>query len=127
MLGDEGPTVEQLTIRVAAGLVGVKLVHTIIWAFFAACIIAIPVLALMSRFGLAVLLNAVVLVEVAVIVVNGGRCPLTTVAARFTSDRRDNFDIYLPQLLARYNKQIFGSMYFVDLLLTAYLWTTHAT
>jgi len=33
---------------------------------------------------------------------------LTAVAARYTADRRDNFDLYLPQWLARYNKLIFG-------------------
>jgi hypothetical protein len=29
------------------------------------------------------------------------RCPLTGIAARYTDDRRDNFDIYLPPWLAR--------------------------
>ena len=42
---------------------------------------------------------------------NKGRCPLTSLAARYTADRRDNFDIYLPQWLARYNKLIFGTLY----------------
>ena len=37
--------------------------------------------------------------------------PLTAVAARYTDDRRANFDIYLPEWLARYNKQIFGPLY----------------
>jgi hypothetical protein len=32
----------------------------------------------------------------------------TAVAARYTDDRRTNFDIYLPEWLARYNRQIFG-------------------
>jgi hypothetical protein len=46
-----------------------------------------------------------------VLIANGGHCPLTAVAARYTTDRRDNFDIYLPECLARYNKLIFGSIY----------------
>ena len=46
-----------------------------------------------------------------VLIANGGRCPLTAVAARYTVDRRDNFDIYLPEWLARHNKLIFGSIY----------------
>ena len=41
------------------------------------------------------------------------RCPLTGVAARYTEDRQDNFDIYLPLWVARYNKQIFGTVYVV--------------
>jgi hypothetical protein len=64
-----------------------------------------------------------VFVEVAVLAVNGGRCPLTAVAARYTDDRRDNFDIYLPLWLARYNKLIFGTLFVVGLLLLGYtLW-----
>jgi len=50
---------------------------------------------------------------------NGWRCPLTDVAARYTDDRRANFDIYLPEWLARYNKQIFGPMYAVGLIVLA--------
>jgi hypothetical protein len=46
------------------------------------------------------------MIEVAVLVLNRMRCPLTGIAARFTEDRRANFDIYLPLWLARYNKQI---------------------
>jgi hypothetical protein len=35
----------------------------------------------------------------------------TAVAARYTDDRRANFDIYLPEWLARQNKEIFGPLY----------------
>jgi len=42
---------------------------------------------------------------------NKWRCPLTSVAARYTSDRRPNFDIYLPEWLAEHNKLIFGALY----------------
>ena len=34
------------------------------------------------------------------------RCPLTDVAARYTTDRAENFDIHLPLWLAKYNKII---------------------
>ena len=53
---------------------------------------------------------------------NRWACPLTGVAARFTTDRRDNFDIFLPLLLARYNKQVFGSLFVLAVAYTAYLW-----
>jgi hypothetical protein len=44
---------------------------------------------------------------------NRCRCPLTDVAARHTDARADNFDIYLPLWLARWNKTIFGTLFFV--------------
>jgi polyferredoxin len=80
----------------------IKTVHTAAWAFFVVCIIAVPLLAWAGRFALALLFIGIVAVEVVVIVVNGWRCPLTAVAARYTDDRRPNFDIYLPEWLARY-------------------------
>lgn len=89
----------------------VKVAHTLVWAFFAGCILAIPFFAWQSKLRIAVVLIVVVTIEVAVLLVNHMRCPLTNVAARYTSDRRDNFDIYLPLWLARYNKHIFGTLF----------------
>jgi hypothetical protein len=93
-----------------------------VWAFFAGSIVAIPVLAALRRLGAALVFIAIVLVEVVVLAVNGMRCPLTGVAARYTEDRRDNFDIYLPEWLARYNKHIFGTLYVLAVLYTAAQW-----
>ncbi|MFO1312717.1 MAG: hypothetical protein U1F41_11715 [Burkholderiales bacterium] len=92
-------------------LTAIKLGHTVVWAFFVGCIVAIPVFTAGSRLGLASLFTGIVALEVAVLVLNGMRCPLTGVAARYTDDRRANFDIYLPEWLARYNKEIFGTVY----------------
>jgi hypothetical protein len=50
---------------------------------------------------LAALLGALVSVELVILAANRCRCPLTAVAARYTEDRRANFDIYLPRWLAR--------------------------
>lgn len=66
------------------------------------------------------MVGALVLLEVGVLVVNRMRCPLTAVAARFTTERRDNFDIYLPLWLATHNKEIFGTLFVVGSLIS--LW-----
>ena len=100
-----------MTNEAARRLRTVKLLHTVVWAVFAGCIVAIPVLAWQSQLKVAAVLASGVLVEVVVLWLNGWRCPLTDVAARYTQDRRANFDIYLPEGLARYNKQIFGPLY----------------
>jgi len=85
----------------------IKLAHTLIWAVFAIAIAALPWLAWKQQFLLAAGVSAAVLVEGLVLALNRGRCPLTNVAARYTSDRSDNFDIYLPLWMARNNKPIF--------------------
>ncbi len=100
----------------------VKLVHTIIWAFFVACIVAIPLFTALSRFRLAFLFVAIVGFEVVVLMLNRMTCPLTDVAARYTSDRRANFDIYLPEWLARNNKTIFGTLYLMATLVLLARW-----
>jgi hypothetical protein len=100
----------------------IKLVHTAVWAGFAGCIVAIPVLALQQRFRLAALLALIVLGEVVVLAANRWRCPLTPIAARYTADRRANFDIYLPEWLARYNREIFGPLYLAGVVLLAVRW-----
>ena len=103
-------------------LVLVKVIHTLAWAFFAGCIIAIPVASWFGQHGLAGLLAAVVLIEVVVLAMNAWACPLTAVAARYTADRESNFDIYLPVWLARYNKQVFGPLYAVGMAFALLHW-----
>ena len=93
----------------------VKAVHTLAWAFFVASIAAVPTGAWIRRFDLALLAALAVLFEVGVLIVNDMRCPLTAIAARYTSDRRSNFDIYLPEWLARWNKEIFGTLFVLGL------------
>lgn len=92
-------------------LIRIKLLHTAIWLVFAGCIVAIPIAGFWSKFECAAVLTGLVLVECAVLALNRGRCPLTDLARRYTEERMDNFDIYLPLWLARRNKTIFGTLF----------------
>ncbi len=103
-------------------LLVIKTLHTVVWAFFASCIVAIPLVAWAGRPDRALLLIGIVAIEVLVLVVNRWRCPLTAVAARYTNDRRDNFDIYLPEWLARHNKVVFGGLLIGGIIVTAARW-----
>ncbi len=104
------------------GLLTIKLAHTAVWALLAGCVVAIPIVAWRDELALAAVLCAVVFVEVLVLLFNEWRCPLTPMAARYTDDRRANFDIFLPEWLALYNKQIFGSLYIIGLVVVLYRW-----
>jgi hypothetical protein len=92
-------------------LIIVKIVHTIVWVFFVACILAVPVTAGVQRFKLSAVFAGLVLVECLVLAVNRCRCPLTDLAVRYAPEDSPNFDIYLPRLVAKYNKQIFGTIF----------------
>jgi hypothetical protein len=92
-------------------LVGIKALHSAVWLFMTMCILLIPVAALRGLFRISAMLGGVIAIECAVLFFNGGKCPLTSIAARYTEDRADNFDIYLPLWLARYNKLVFGTLF----------------
>ena len=104
-------------------LVAVKIVHTVVWVFFVLCIVAIPVLAWCGEYVAATWFAGIVLVEVLVLLLNRWRCPLTPVAARYTEDRRANFDIFLPEWLAWHNKLIFGTLYLAGVAYLVLSWT----
>ena len=103
-------------------LVAIKLAHTAVWAFFVACILALPVAAWRRRFRFAAVLTSLVLLECCVLALDHGRCPLTGLAANFTADRSPNFDIYLPAWLAQNNKAVFGSLFLGSELFVLWQW-----
>lgn len=105
-------------------LTAIKLLHTAVWAFFVTCIIAIPFTAALGWFNTAFTLSAFVLLECAVLLFNRMRCPMTDWAARYTPDRKPNFDIYLPHWLAEWNKEIFGTLFVLGELYTLWCWYT---
>ncbi len=100
----------------------VRLLHTVVWAILAGCILAIPVYAHADLFGHAAFFIGIVLVETLVLLLNRWQCPLTDVAARYTDDQHVGFDIYLPAWLARNNKLIFGSIYAAGTVYTLARW-----
>jgi len=103
---------EPMSVNRRRKLVLIKSLHTAVWLFFVACIIGIPIAAALRRFFVAEVLAGLVFVECAVLALNRGRCPLTDLATRYTDDRATaNFDIYLPEWLARHNKVLFGTLF----------------
>lgn len=100
----------------------IKALHTLVWAVFAGSIVAIPVFTALDRLTVAWGLIGFVFLEVLVLLGNGMRCPLTDVAARYTSERQDNFDNYLPLWIARHNKEVFGGLYVAAIAYAAWAW-----
>ena len=96
-------------------LVAIKVLHTAVWALLAGCILALPITGLLHRFHWAIILTVIIVVECAVLTLNKGRCPLTNLAARFTENRPDNFDIYLSpthRRTRRFDRRALGTFHF---------------
>jgi len=103
-------------------LTAIKLLHTVVWAVIAGSIVLLPLAGRLRRFRWAAILTGLVLLECVVLALNGGRCPLSDLARPFTANPADNFDIYLPNWLARHNKSIFGGLFIVGELFVLRYW-----
>jgi hypothetical protein len=106
----------------SSALVTIKLLHTLIWFFFVCCIVALPVLGMRRRFRWAAAVGTIVTIECVIVALNDFRCPLTNVAARYTTGRAPNFDIYLPVWLAANNQRIFGTLFAAGALFVLWKW-----
>ena len=100
----------------------IRFIHTIIWAFFAGCVVLIPISSYLENFFLSFMLILIVMLEVVIFIFNRWTCPLTNIAAKYTDERVDNFDIYLPLWVARYNKLLFGLLFVFGFFYTFVKW-----
>ena len=92
----------------------IRLLHTAVWLVLASAVVTIPVATILGSLRVALCASGLVLIELAVLLSHRMQCPLTGVAARYTDDRADNFDIFLPIWLARANTTIFGAIFVVS-------------
>lgn len=105
----------------ALKLFSVKLIHTIIWTFFVSVIFYVLYCGLANDISTYTWMAiGLVIAEGLVLLVFKGYCPLTLVARRYADSTSDNFDIFLPNWLARYNKLIFTSVYLLGLILVGF-------
>lgn len=99
----------------------VKIAHTIIWIFFVTVIFYILYSGLFDQ------VNRYTWISIALVVGEGLTllvfkmfCPLTLIARRYSDSQKDNFDIFLPNWLARHNKLIFTSIFILGVFLVIY-------
>ena len=89
-----------------------KLIHTIIWAFFVLVIFYILFAGIFDRVnGYTFLAIGLVVIEGLILLLVGWRCPLTVVGEKHTVNHETGFDIFLPRWLAKHNKAIFGTLF----------------
>ena len=95
-------------------LVAIKSVHTAIWVGFNVIIAYLFYAVLTGHTGLYFWMGiGAILLEAAILLAFQWSCPLTLVARRYSDSRRDNFDIFLPNWLARHNKTIYTVIFLI--------------
>lgn len=99
----------------------IKLIHTLVWMFFVSIIFYTVYCGIFDKITVYTWIAiGLVILEGLVLVAFKMFCPLTLLARKYSDSEKENFDIYLPLIIARYNKQIFTSIFLVGLILVLY-------
>ena len=98
-----------------------KIIHTIIWVFFNMIILYLFYAVICNSINKWVwLCIGAIVMEGLVLIIYKGKCPLTLVARKYSDSTKDNFDNYLPNWLAKYNKLIYTTLFFIIVTLLIY-------
>lgn len=98
-----------------------KTIHTVIWVIMASSNFLAFYFAFIGVFDYRFYIPAALITaEIIVILLNDWRCPITPMAEKYTEDRKSNFDIYLPEWLAKYNVRIFTVLIILEILIVLF-------
>lgn len=102
-------------------LVLIKIIHTLVWVFFNVVIFYMLYAVLSDKLDKWLWIGyALFILEGITLLYFKFFCPLTIIARKYSDSPKDNFDIYLPNWLARYNKLIYTSILGIIVILTVY-------
>ncbi|NJN42452.1 MAG: hypothetical protein HC811_09755 [Flammeovirgaceae bacterium] len=102
-------------------LVTIKIIHTAIWIFFNIVIFYMLYAVTLGEINIWLWIGfGLIGIEAIVLLIFKFFCPLTLIARKYSESQNDNFDIYLPNWLARYTKVIYTLLVFVILCLAIY-------
>ncbi len=99
----------------------IKIIHTIIWAFFVILLFYILYSGITDSITVYTWIGiALIICEGLVLLLFKMYCPLTVLARNYSDSQKDNFDIFLPNWLAKHNKLIFTSIFVIGLLVVVF-------
>lgn len=99
----------------------VKIVHTAIWIFFNVVIFYMLYAVIINKIDKWLWIGyGLFIMEGLVLLFFKFFCPLTIIARKYSDSTKHNFDIYLPEWLARYNKIIYTGILVVIMAITIY-------
>jgi len=102
-------------------LVFIKLLHTSVWIFFNIVLIYLYYAAITNQIGIWFWLGVgAFLMEFLMLIIYGWNCPITFWARNYSDSSRANFDIYLPNWVAKHNKTIYSILIVVLIIIFIY-------
>lgn len=98
-------------------LILIKTIHTIIWIFFNVVLFYMAYEVIFNKIDNFIWIGiGFIILEFIVLLFFKMMCPLTIVARKYSDSNKENFDIFLPNWLAKYNKQIYTSFFIIIIL-----------
>ena len=98
-------------------LIAIKILHTLIWILMVSAIFYVLYSGIFNEINILTwICIALIIFEGIVLIAFKMSCPLTVLARKYSDSTNYNFDIYLPEWLAQYNKQIFTTLYVLGLI-----------
>ena len=102
-------------------LIWVKTIHTLIWVFFNIVIFYLLYAVIVNKIDKWVwICIGLIVMEGLVLLIFKRVCPGTLIARKYSDSTRDNFDIYLPNWLAKYNKEIYSFIVLIAIVILVY-------
>ena len=99
----------------------IKSIHTIIWLFFNVVIFYLLYAVIINKIDKWVwICISLIVAEGIVLALFKMFCPLTIIARKYSDSTKDNFDIFLPNWLAKYNKLIYTSIFGIAIIILIY-------
>jgi len=98
-----------------------KTLHTLVWVFFNIVIFYLLYAVIINKIDQWVwICLGLIVLEGLILLVFKSFCPITVVARKYSDSEKDNFDIYLPNWLAKYNKRIYTSIVVIAVIILIY-------
>jgi hypothetical protein len=102
-------------------LILIKVLHTVIWLFFNVVIFYMLYAVIVNKLDKWLWIGySLIVLEGLTLLIFKMVCPLTLMARNYSNSAKDNFDIYLPNWLAKYTKLIYTAILIVILIITIY-------
>lgn len=99
----------------------IKIIHTLVWLVFNVIIFYMLYTVIVNKIDWRVWTGyGLIAAEGLVLLIFKNSCPITIAARRYAASSRDNFDIFLPNWLARYNKLIYTGIVVIVIAITAF-------
>ena len=99
----------------------IKTIHTMIWLFFNVVIFYLLYSVIANKIDKWVwICIGLIVLEGILLLIYKKVCPVTLIARKYSNSRKDNFDIYIPNWLARYNKEIYTVIVLIAIAILIY-------